>query len=109
MQLWPHGFDIAFEWFGPTQVPHEEDGETVHLPSQLNLGFYPAGDPYFYSNPWPFDPTLTESPLPPGAEWHTEGWQGTMLPLGEVADSPDGVERVTGYAEEVFRLAQPTL
>ena len=80
IQLWPHGFDLAFEWFGTRVETFEEDGEVTEYPSQLSLGFYPGGRPYFYSNPWPFDAeNLVDHPLPHGARWHTEGWQGTIL------------------------------
>ena len=75
IQVWPHGFDLSFEWFGTRT--EEQGGEK--LPAQLNLGFYPGSTPYFYSNPWPFDEGFIGSPLPHGAQWHTEGSQGTML------------------------------
>lgn len=106
IQVWPHNFDLAFEWFGTRAEEH--DG--VALPSQLNLGFYPAGDePYFYSNPWPFDETFTDMPLPEGATWHTEGWQGTMLPYATVQSDPHGRAKLATYARTVFDAAAPTL
>ncbi len=68
VQLWPHGFDLAFEWFGTRQVQHEENGRMETYPSQLNLGFYPGNEEneaYFYSNPFPFDEAaLTSHALP---------------------------------------------
>ncbi len=109
LQLGPHGFDLSFEWFGTKIETHEEDGETQEYPSQLNLGFYPAGDAYFYSNPWPFDQSLTAIELPHGAEWHTEGWQGTMLRYADLADDPEGPAKLRGYAAAVFAAAAPTL
>lgn len=106
IQVWPHNFDLAFEWFGTRTEEH--DG--VALPSQLNLGFYPAGDePYFYSNPWPFDETLIDTPLPDGATWHTEGWQGTLLPYAAVQSDPDGPSRLATFARAVFDVASPSL
>ena len=110
IQLWPHGFDLAFEWFGTRTEPFEEDGVTTELPSQINLGFYPAGDAYFYSNPWPFDADdLLTVQLPSGARWNTEGWQGSMLAYDDVAGSSDGVERFLAYAGAVFDAASPLL
>lgn len=112
IQLWPHGFDMAFEWFGSKQVPYEEDGETSHHPSQLNLGFslgeknHPT--PYFYSNPWPFDEGLTKNDLPYGM-WFTEGWQGTMLEYETLVGDPDGPQKLFEYAQAVYKLAKPTL
>jgi hypothetical protein len=106
IQVWPHNFDLAFEWFGTRTEKH--DG--VALSSQLNLGFYPAGDqPYFYSNPWPFDETFVDTPLPEGAVWHMEGWQGTMLPYAVVQFDPDGIAKLAAYARAVFDATAPTL
>jgi hypothetical protein len=112
VQLWPHGFDLAFEWFGTKTQVIEEHGETESLPSQLNLGFYPGGEPYFYSNPWPFDPSLAGTPLPGGARWasaDTDGFDGTLLPYSAVSDRPNGPELLAAYARSVFEVAAPTL
>ena len=83
------------------------------MPAQLNLGFYPGGPgiaPYFYSNPWPFDAErLLGSPLPGGARWHTEGWQGTILPYEELVGDPDAGTRLLAYARRVYELCAPLL
>ena len=104
IQVWPHGFDLAFDWFG-SRI-EEEGGERVS--PEVNLGFYPGGIPYFYSNPWPFDSSLVGSPLPHGAQWHLEGWQGTMLPYAAVR-AGDAATRLLDYARAVFDLATPGL
>lgn len=110
IQLWPHGFDLAFEWFGTRSIISEEDGKSAELPAQLNLGFYPAGNAYFYSNPWPFDSVaLLKVQLPGDAEWHTDGWEGSILAYADVVDRADGFDRVLAYAESVFEVAAPTL
>jgi hypothetical protein len=105
VQVWPHGFDLAFEWFGTKMERH---GDRT-LPAQINLGFYPGGEPYFYSNPWPFDPALTGIGLPVGARWHTEGWQGAMLPYTGVQGDPDAAARITEFARVVHQAASPGL
>jgi hypothetical protein len=105
VQVWPHGFDIAFEWFGTATTI--TDGKEA--PAQLNLGLFPGGDPYFYSSPWPFDENLLDVALPAGARWNTEGWQGAMLPYAEVAGAADGFERVAAFARAVHAAAAPTL
>jgi len=91
IQLWPHNFDLAFEWFGTRLVPHGEDGE---LPSQINFGLAPGdsshAEAYYYSNPWPFEDSLTERELPQGARWFTESWKGSLLPYAEIAGDPRG-------------------
>lgn len=110
VQLWPHGFDLSFEWFGTRIETYEENGELTEYPSQLNLGFYPGGRPYFYSNPWPFDAdALTNKELPAGAEWHTDGWEGTILYYDLLAGKDDAAERLTEFAARVFEVASPTL
>lgn len=110
VQVWPHGFDIATEWYGTKTLEHEEHGETETLPAQLNLGFYPGGRAYFYSNPWPFaTDDLLGHELPHGAQWNTEGWEGSILYLDQVAGHADSANRVLEYARSVFELASPTL
>lgn len=105
INLWPHGFDLAFEWFGTRM--HMYNGE--QSPAQLNLGFYPGGDPYFYSNPWPFDERLLDAPLPHGARWTTEGFQGSILPYASLQGDPAAGEKVLAYAQAVHQAAAPTL
>ena len=65
---------------------------------------------YFYSNPWPFDgDILLGRALPEGASWHTEGWQGAMLPYATLRDDPRGEERVLAFAAAVYDMAAPLL
>jgi hypothetical protein len=110
VQLWPHGFDLAFEWFGTRVEEYEEDGEIVKHPSQINLGFYPGGEAYFYSNPWPFETDqLVNNPLPSGASWFTESWQGSMLEYAKLIGDSQAEEKLLAYAKAVYDLASPTL
>lgn len=110
VQLWPHGFDLAVDWFGRRTESYEENGVVTEYPSQLNLGFYAGGDTYFYSNPWPFErDELLSSELPHGARWHTEGWEGTILPYAELAGDEEGFDKLADYARTVFDVASPTL
>ena len=110
INLWPHGFDLAFEWYGTRVETYEEEGEVTEYPSQLNFGWYPTGDAYFYSNPWPFEgEVLLSADLPGPARWHTDGWEGSMLVFADVAGKDDGAEVVRAYWQRVFDLAVPTL
>lgn len=110
VQLWPHGFDIAFEWLGTRLVSHEEQGKVQELPAQINFGFYPGEPIYFYANPWPFaKEKLVEQPLPGGARWHNEGWQGSILAYAEVVNDPGAEERLLAYYRAVFDFASPML
>ncbi|NNC44244.1 MAG: hypothetical protein HKO03_13505 [Acidimicrobiia bacterium] len=110
IQVWPHGFDMATEWYGTRNAEYEEGGTKQTMPAQINLGFYPAGRAYFYSNPWPFEAdTLLSIELPHGASWKTDGWEGSLLYLDQVAGHPDSSDRVLEYARAVFDAASPSL
>ncbi len=110
LQVWPHGFDLAFEWFGTRTASHDEGGETAEQEAQLNLGFYPGGRPYFYSNPWPFEAdALLGVDLPHGAEWHTDGWEGSILHYDQLAADPEATSKLAEYAAAVHEAAAPTL
>ena len=109
IQLWPHGFDLSFEWFGTRIESHVENGELQAFPAQLNLGFYPGDEPYFYSNPWPFEDKLLDAILPDGAYWHTKGWQGAKLPYDTLSNDQNSAKRLQIFAQSVYELAAPTL
>lgn len=114
VQLWPHGFDLAFEWFGTRRVEYEKHGETQQLPAQLSLGFSPGEpsypQPYFYSNPWPFEEaTLVGRSLPYGSRWFTESWKGSILPYEELVGDERAEERLLAYARAVYEISAPTL
>ncbi len=110
VQVWPHGFDTAFDWLGTRVEEAEEHGEVQQFPSTLNLGLYPGEPAYFYSNPWPFETDkLLGNDLPAGAQWHTEGWQGTMMPYEELVGDDNAEARLREYAQRVFDVASPTL
>jgi hypothetical protein len=111
VQLWPHNFDLAFEWFGTLTVASDENGKNSEYPSQVNFGFSPGDSshpaPYFYSNPWPFQDQLVGEPLPGGARWFTESWQGTLLPYAAVSEGDP--ETLSAYFRRVFELTSPLL
>jgi len=113
VQLWPHGFDLAFEWVGGREVEIESDGAVRTAPAQLNLGWSPGEEthpaPYFYSNPWPFDENFKRHPLPEGARWFDDGWQGSIFPYSNLVGDPAAEKRLLDFAETVFDLAYPTL
>lgn len=113
VHLWPHGFDMSVEWFGTRRIEQASDGKVKTAPAQLNLGWSPGEEshpaPYYYSNPWPFDPALTRHPLPSGASWMDGAWKGSILPYRELVGDPHGEARLREYARAVFELASPSL
>jgi hypothetical protein len=109
LQVWPHGFDLAFEWYGTHTDSYEEGGVAKAIQPQLNLGFYPGGRPYFYSNPWPFEQSLVDVELPDPATWQTEGWEGSILYYDDLLATGDPVASLLEYAKAVHAVAAPTL
>jgi hypothetical protein len=110
IQLWPHNFDLALEWFGSLKVPRDDGSE---LPSQISFGLAPGDsshvEAYFYSNPWPFQESLQDRELPSGARWFTDSWQGTLLPYASIAGRDDGTDKLAVYFKAVYDLAFPLL
>jgi Family of unknown function (DUF5996) len=112
VQLWPHHFDLSFEWFGDRKVKDEgEEGEEVESRAQIGFGFSPGDEshaaPYFYANPWPFEAAFTTAPLPPGAEWYEEAWEGSRLPYAAARQAGEG--RLREYLRAVYDAAAPSL
>ncbi len=98
VQLWPRMFDLAF--FAP--AGNEDKGITFGFSTQ-------PGNEYFYASPHPFDKALAQQSLPAGARWNTDGWNGALLPYGEVAAKADGAERVLAFLQSTYALQLPTL
>lgn len=114
VQLWPHNFDLALEWFSPKMVQYEHNGEISETPAQINFGFAPGDSshpsPYFYSCPLPFDEdAYTELPLPSGARWFQASWEGSILPYDTLVRESDFRSQLKDYFLTVYRLASPLL
>ena len=101
VQLWPHHLDIAVLWFSGRRVPGQENAKPANADEQMNFGFS-TGDgglpePYFYVTAYPLPAALPATPVPPGAEWHTEGWNGAVLRYAELRGEGDAEERLLTY------------
>lgn len=99
--LWPHGFDIATEWFSERLVDY--DGSSAN--AQIGMGWYPTEDGYLYVSPWPFDEALAEEPLTGGATWYRTGWEGAKWDITSAIDAADA----TALGRRVHELAGPAL
>jgi hypothetical protein len=92
--LWPHGFDVATEWFSDRLVDY--DGSEAN--GQIAMGWYPAEDSYVYVNPWPFRDEYASIELPSGATWNLEGWQGAKLDIPAESSISTGAVTDVGLA-----------
>lgn len=102
--LWPHGFDIATEWYSDKMIDY--DGTPTS--AQIAIGWYPAGDAYFYANPWPFEDSWADAELPGDALWNTEGWYGALLNVADISEE-SGTESVVALGNAVHATARGTL
>jgi hypothetical protein len=67
----------------------------------MNFGFS-TGDggmpePYFYITAYPLPAGLGATPVPTGAVWHTEGWQGAVLPYATLVGAPDAEDTLLNF------------
>ena len=83
VQLWPHHFDLALNWFSGRKVPPYEPENEEYADEQMGFGFSTGDEgipnPYFYITAYPWPEALLETTLPAGAVWHTAGWKGALL------------------------------
>jgi hypothetical protein len=107
VQLWPHGFDLALLWFSGRRVPGQDPARPPRADEQMNFGFS-TGDaglpePYFYATAYPLPAALPAMALPPEVYWHSQGWNGAVLPYARLVDTPDAEDRLLGYWRAVHQ------
>jgi|SRR5581483_1228782 len=90
-----HHFDLALLWFSGRKVPGQDPNDAENADEQMNFGFS-VGDegipePYFYITAYPLPKNFVGAPLPHGAYWHTDGWNGAVLLYKALVatDAPD--------------------
>lgn len=98
--LWPHGFDIATEWYSEQLVDY--DGSQAN--AQIAMGWYPVEDAYLYVNPWPFDDAFADESLPGDATWHRSTWEGAKWDLTSEI-SPSTATTLGHRVHEIARQA----
>jgi hypothetical protein len=99
--LWPHGFDVATEWYSERLV----DYEGTPTNAQIGMGWYPSDTSYLYVKPWPFHDEFADHDLPGGASWHRSGWEGARLDIIEPVD----VSTARSLGMAVHDIAAPSL
>jgi hypothetical protein len=93
INFWPHHFDLALLVFSGKLIDGQDETNWDYSREQMNFGLS-SGDagipqPYFYVTAYPFDKTLLKIELPEFAEWHTEGWNGLVVKLNQLANQEE--------------------
>jgi hypothetical protein len=105
VQLWPHHFDLAMNWFSGRRVPGADPADEEASEEQMNFGFSSGDDgipdPYFYVTAYPLPAGLVKTPLPSDAFWHTQGWTGAVLPYAALAATERPEEQLLGFLRQV--------
>jgi hypothetical protein len=112
VQFWPHNFDLAVMWLSGRKVPgfepeHEKSDEQIAF--GLSTGDTGTPDAYLYVTVYPWPEKLVEMPLPDGAEWHTQGWKGALLPYARLINSTEADARVSEFFRSVYRMGTALL
>jgi len=105
VQLWPHHFDLAMNWFSGRRVPGADPADEEASEEQMNFGFSTGDDaipdPYFYITAYPLPEPLTRIKLPPGANWHTRGMTGAVMPYDALTKTDQPEEKLLGFMRHV--------
>ena len=110
VQLWPHHFDIAMVWFTGELVPGVDLNDEEAAEKQMNFGFSTGDetipDPYFYITAYPLPKKLVDTDLVPDARWHTQNWQGAILPYQALIKSGNPAEKLLQFLEKTHLAGQ---
>jgi hypothetical protein len=105
VQLWPHHFDLAMNWFSGRKVPGTDPTDEEASEEQMNFGFSTGDegipDPYFYITAYPLPGGLVKTKLLPEANWHTKGWTGALLPYAVLTRLEQPEEKLLGFLQQV--------
>ena len=105
VQIFPHHFDLAMNWFSGRLVPEVDPADVENADEQMNFGFVSGDgsipDAYFYATAYPAPAGWTDLTLPKGAYWHTEGWVGAILPYAVLLEVDDPQALLFNYLQSV--------
>ncbi|MCR4302181.1 MAG: DUF5996 family protein [Sulfuricaulis sp.] len=105
VQLWPHHFDLAMNWFSGRKVPGADPADEEASEEQMNFGFSTGDDginhAYFYITAYPLPGDLVKMKLPPDAIWHTQGWTGAIMPYAALTKVEQPEEKLLGFMQIV--------
>jgi len=101
VQLWPHHFDLAMNWFSGRRAPDTDLADAQDADEQMTFGFS-TGDaaidaPYFYVTAYPTPEAWLDSDLLTGASWHREGWTGAVYRYADLIRDDDPMARLLEF------------
>jgi hypothetical protein len=103
--MWAEHFDLSTLWFPGAQADEWQP--------HLNFGFAPYSPgieaPYLYAYAYPYPARFDPPRLPAGADWHTSGWTGVVLPYAVIAAQPDAEGFVEASCGVIFDALRPLL
>ncbi len=103
--VWSEHFDLSTLWFAGEK--HDENAP------HMNFGFAPFDaefdQPYLYAYAYPMPEGFEQLPLATGAQWHTQGWKGMVMPYGVLEASDDPEALIENALEVVFHSLAPSL
>lgn len=92
--LYPHHFDLSLVWF-----PFNDE-------RQLAIGFSTGDEavpePYVYMTAYPENDSFHMLELPSGAEWHSVGFKGAVLPYAVLAEHSNPAFLLQTFANGLF-------
>lgn len=105
VQIFPHHFDLAMNWFSGRIVPGSDPADEESADEQMNFGFV-TGDslhpePYFYVTAYPVPAGWSDLKLPLGAQWQSDGWIGAILPYQRLLEVDKPNELLLNYLRSV--------
>lgn len=110
VQLWPHHFDTSMVWFTGELAPGVDPNDEEAAEEQMNFGFSTGDetipDPYFYITAYPLPKKLADTNLVPDARWHTQNWQGAILPYQTLIKSSSPEEKLFQFLEKTHLAGQ---
>ncbi len=103
--VWPHGFDLSTLWFSTPRA--------LESAPHMNYGFAPfdrsGSTPYLYAYAYPMPDGFERLPLPEGARWNTQGWNGMVVPYDEMVRTDDPEALIESVLLAVHGTLSPTL
>lgn len=106
LQLWPHGFDLAFFKYGDRIVEYAEEGQQKKERAKIGVGFAPPGAgqtaEYFYVYSFPHEENASQTALPTGSSWYAGDWRGAVLPYAEIAEQEQGEEKLRAFLQAAY-------